>query len=255
MKPLLRRCLTVFAVSAFWLGLWGIAAWAVGKPLLLPYPWQVFCRLGELLLTAEFYLATLRSIRNVLLGILVALLLGVLLSALTHRIPALQALLFPVMTVIKSTPIVSFIILAILWIGAGAVPSFITVLIVLPVVWTNLVTGLERIDPQLTEMTRVFGLSPSARLHRLVIPSVMPYFLSACRTSVGLAWKAGIAAEVLAVPLATIGAMLSDAKQYLEAVDLFAWTLVVILLSLLLEWGLSSLLSRLPGAAMETEVE
>ena len=142
----------------------------------------------------------------------------------------------------------SFIILAILWIGSAAVPSFITVLIVLPIVWTNLDTALSRVDPQLIEMTRVYQLPPLSRLWHLTIPSVMPYFLSACRASVGLAWKAGIAAEVIAVPLATIGAMLSDAKQYLEAVDLFAWTLVVILLSLLFEWGLSALLSRIPAS-------
>lgn len=248
MNKTLRKFVTLPLVALFWLGVWAGVAWAVDKPLLLPYPWQVLARLGELLGTAEFYLATLHSIRNVLAGILLALVLGVLLSALTHRLPFLRSLLLPLMTVIKTTPIVSFIILAILWIGSAAVPSFITVLIVLPIVWTNLDTALSRVDPQLIEMTRVYQLPPLSRLWHLTIPSVMPYFLSACRASVGLAWKAGIAAEVIAVPLATIGAMLSDAKQYLEAVDLFAWTLVVILLSLLFEWGLSALLSRIPAS-------
>ena len=248
MKTFFRKTVTALAVTVFWLLVWILIAWAVHKPLLLPYPWDVLKRLFELLGTGSFYVATLRSVANVFLGILIALLLGILTAALTHRVPLIRALLFPLMTVIKTTPIVSFIILAILWIGAGAVPSFITILIVLPVVWSNLDEGLSRIDPQLKEMATVFRLTPLRRLRHLVLPSVMPYALSACRSSIGLAWKAGIAAEVIAVPLRTIGAMLSDAKQYLEAVDMFAWTLVVILLSLLFEWGISALLSKIPGS-------
>ena len=254
MNRTLKNALQILAVSAFWLGLWGLAAFLVDKPLLLPYPWVVIRRLGELLLTAECYAATLRSLCNVLLGILIALLLGILLAVLTHRFRGVRLLLLPLMTVIKTTPIVSFIILAILWIGAGGVPSFITVLIVLPIVWSNLDTGLSAVDGTLLEMTHVYRMPLGARIRHLILPSVMPYFLSACRASIGLAWKAGIAAEVIAVPLATIGAMLSDAKQYLEAVDMFAWTLLVILLSLLLEAICSRLLSRLAGARRKKEV-
>lgn len=254
MNPALKKALRILTVSAFWLGLWGVLALAVGKPLLLPTPWAVLKRLGELLLTTEFYLATFRSLSNVLLGIFAALLLGILFAILSHRLPFFRSLLLPLMTVIKATPIVSFIILAILWLGARTVPSFITVLIVLPVVWSNLDMGLSRVDPQLKEMVRVFGLSRMQRIRRLTVPSVMPYFLSACRTSIGLAWKAGIAAEVIALPLRTIGVKLSESKQYMESVDLFAWTLVVILLSLVFEVLLSNLLTKIPGGTVLKEV-
>ena len=65
--------------------------------------------------------------------------------------------------------------------------------------------------------------------------TVMPFFRSACLSSIGLGWKAGIAAEVLTVPKHSIGRMIADSKLYLLTEELFAATLVVIILSLLLQ--------------------
>ena len=76
---------------------------------------------------------------------------------------------------------------------------------------------------------------------------MLPYFASACRTALGLAWKAGVAAEVLCLPEAAIGTQVYQAKIYLETPDLFAWTLVVLALSFALEGLLGKLLSLLEG--------
>jgi NitT/TauT family transport system permease protein len=137
--------------------------------------------------------------------------------------------------VIRSTPVASFIILAYLWIGRDSLPTFISVLLVLPVVWANLHEALGAVDKELLDMAKVFRFSPWKKARLVYLPAVTPAFLASVRSSVGLAWKAGIAAEVLTVPVLSIGRQLSDAKLYLESVDLFAWTLTVILLSLLLE--------------------
>ncbi len=228
-------------IAAFWLGLWSLAAWAIGKPLLLPSPPAVLLRLIALLGTKSFYLITASSLWNVLFGILVATLLGVLLSLLTSRSALLREAIFPVMTVIKATPVASFIVLALIWIGAVRVPSFITVLIVLPIVWTNLDVGFSKIDPNLIEVARVYQMPFWRRVRRLTLPSLKPYFVSACRTSLGLAWKAGVAAEIIAMPPHSIGTMIGDAKQYMETVDLFAWSFTVILLSLGIELLMTAL--------------
>ena len=232
---ILKRCVKILLIAAFWLVVWSLAAWGVGKPLLFPAPLAVLKRLLELMTTASFYTITARSLWNVLSGILFALLGGCLLAMLTSRLKPMRELIFPLMTVIKATPVASFIILALIWVGSAKVPTLITVLIVLPVVWTNLDEGYTRIDPSLIEVTRVYRLSPWRRLRILTLPSLKPYFVSACRTSLGLAWKAGIAAEVLALPALSIGKHLNESKLYLETTDLFAWTIVVILLSLALE--------------------
>ena len=153
----------------------------------------------------------------------------------------LRALVLPLMSVIKATPVASFIILALIWLGSSRVPSFITFLIVLPVVWTNLDVGLQKIDPQLREVVLVFRMPFFKRVKFLLIPSVKPYFVSACRTSMGLAWKAGVAAEIIAMPRDTIGTMIGEAKLYILTPEMFAWTITVILLSLLIEFCFSRL--------------
>lgn len=239
-----KRICRVVLILLFWIGVWWLAAWRVGKPLLFPSPLPVVERLAEMMRTAEFYRITANSLLNVLKGILIAVLGGCILSAITSRIKLLREAVLPLMTVIKATPVASFIILALIWIGAVKVPTFITVLIVLPVVWTNLDEGFLRIDRQLTEVTRVYQIPFLRRLRILILPSLRPYFVSACRTSMGLAWKAGIAAEIIAMPQNSIGTMMGDAKQYIETVDLFAWTLTVILLSLIIEFLFAALFKR-----------
>jgi len=254
MKPILKRILRLTLATAFWIALWAFAAHRVGKPLLFPSPATVVGRLWEMLGTASFYRITARSLWNVTSGIVIAMLGGSVLSILTARIPLLRDLLLPIMTVIKTTPVASFIVLALIWIGSAKVPSFITVLIVLPIVWTNLDVGFSKIDPQLSELTRVYRFSPKRRLQMLVIPSLKPYFVSACRTSIGLAWKAGIAAEIIAMPFGTVGMMIGEAKLYIMTTDMYAWTLTVILLSLIIEFAFSTLLGLITKTPSESEV-
>ena len=235
----------VLLVALFWFGVWAFAAWRVGLSLLLPSPLLVAKTLGGMLGTANFYRTVGRSLLNVTVGIALAVTVGVLLAWICYHVKFLRDLIFPLMTVIKATPVASFIVLALIWVGAVRVPALITVLIVLPVVWTNVDEGLSKIDPQLIEVATVYRMSYGKRLRLLVFPSVRPYFLAACRTSLGLAWKAGIAAEIIARPRMSIGTAINDARQYLLTEEMFAWTFVVILLSLLIELGFTALFDRL----------
>lgn len=241
----IQRLLRILLVTAFWIGVWAVIALWVGKPLLLPSPAAVATRLWELIQTAEFYSTTFNSLANIVTGIVIAIVGGVLLAILTSKIRILRELLLPMMTVIKATPVASFIILALIWIGAARVPTFITLLIVLPVVWTNLDQGFLGIDPQLAEVAKVYQMSFGRRLRVLILPSLKPYFLAACRTSLGLAWKAGVAAEIIAMPKKHIGTMIGEGKLYLMTEDMFAWTLTVILLSLLIEFLFAAIWNRL----------
>lgn len=237
-----KRIGKALGIALFWIVVWDLCAYFYGKPLIFPSPLAVCKQLWELMQTRAFYLTTLTSLWNISLGILIAIAIGSLISFLTSQIRLLRDLLFPLFTIIKATPVASFIILMWLLIGAINLPTFITMLIVIPVIWTNLDEGFRRIDPQLREVTKVFKMSHWQRLRVLIFPSMKPYFVSACRTSLGLAWKAGIAAEVIAMPLSTIGTEISWSKTYMEYENLFAWTLTVILLSLAMELLFTKLL-------------
>lgn len=248
----MRRPLRALAVLLFWLGLWALAAALVGQELLLPSPLQVLRRVFALAGSADFYRTVANSILRILSGILSGTLLGVLLAALTESSKTARALLAPMMTLVKSTPVASFIILALIWIGRSAIPACIAALMVLPVVWANVSAGLAGRDQQLLEMAKVFGFSRKTTLRRITVPSVLPHLRAALCSALGLGWKAGIAAEVLTVPPYSIGKMIFESKTYLETTSLFAWTLTVILLSVLIERVLLELVRRIGRKGGET---
>ena len=235
MKASFRKLLPALGVTLFWLAVWFLASVMVGKELLLPSPTQVLRCLVRLTGGIEFWQAVFRSILRVLSGILAATVLGVLLAALTESSRVCKQLLAPLMTLVKSTPVASFIILALIWLGRDILPVVITGLMVLPVVWANVSAGIAGQDPKLLEMAAVYRLSRGSILRHITVPSVLPYFRSALSSALGLGWRAGIAAEVLTVPQLSIGRRIYESKLYLETTELFAWTLTVILLSLLIE--------------------
>ena len=219
----------------FWLCLWQIGAMAMGNALLLPTPVQVLRCLGKLALTASFWQLTLTSIGRVLLGVTVGILLAVVLGVITTRWHLLDLLISPMLTAMQATPVASFAILVLIWLDRDYVPVLICVMMVLPVVHTAVSTGIRMTDPQLLEMAKIYRLPKLRILTRIYVPSVLPFFRSACVSALGLGWKAGIAAEVLTVPKASIGRMISESKLYLMTEELFAWTLTVVVLSLLLQ--------------------
>jgi len=231
----------------FWLGVWQLAAAAVGQELLLPGPAAVGRRLLELAAGAVFWQTALASLLRIFGGLLLGVALGALLAGLTAWVPLLDWVLTPAVKVVRATPVASFILLVYLWVERGRVPGLISALMVLPVVWGNVTRGIAETDPQLLELARAYGFGRGRTLRRIYIPSVLPYFASGCRTALGLAWKAGVAAEVLCQPQNAIGTQIYNTKYYLETPSLFAWTLVVIALSFLLEWAVGGLLRRAEG--------
>ena len=250
----LKKIGRTLLVATFWLGVWSLAAHLFGKPLLFPSPISVMKTLWKLLQTKEFYLATATSLGNILFGTLSAILVSCALVIVTTKIRFVRELIQPIIAVVKATPVASFIILMLLFLGPVKVPSFITFLIVLPIVWTNLDQGIQNIDPQLREVATMYRFSLGKRLRLFVFPSIKPYFLSACKTAIGLAWKAGVAAEIIAMPPQTIGTMIGEAKLYIMSTEMFAWTLTVVLLSLVIEIGVSYLFSKLDAKSHTKEV-
>lgn len=220
---------------AIWLLLWQLASMAVGLPLLLPSPLAVLLRLGQLCTGADFWLTVASSLLRILLGFLLGVLFGTALAGLCWRFRLVDALARPLLGVLKSTPVASFIILALVWVKTTWLATVISFIMVLPLIYANVREGIDSADRQLLEMAQVFRLSRRKTFRYCYLPAILPFFLSAISSALGFAWKSGIAAEVLGRPARAIGSQIYDSKIYLETPDLFAWTLVVILLSVLLE--------------------
>ncbi|NLM77440.1 MAG: ABC transporter permease subunit [Ruminococcaceae bacterium] len=222
-------------VLLIWLAIWQVAYLWVGQDLLLASPRQVLMSLVRQVAQTAFWKTSLYSLLRIQAGFLLGLFCGSLLAVLTVRFIWLKKFFHPVISAIRSTPVASFIILALVWMSHQSVVVFIVFLMVLPIVWGNVAEGIEKTSRQLLEMGQVFRLSKLDTVRYIYIPSIAPFFTAAATTSLGLGWKAGIAAEVLSRPPLSLGGRLYDAKIYLETADLLAYTGVVIVISLTLE--------------------
>lgn len=229
---------------AFWLVVWQIIARIVGKNLLLPGPWTVAVRLAELIVTADFWHAAALTLLRIFAGMAAGAVLGTVIAVLTCASRWCERLLSPLVKVVRATPVASFILLVLLWVSTGRVPGVISALMVLPVIWGNVSKGIRETDNKLLELAKAYRFGKGKTLKIIYVPSVAPYFTAGVETALGLAWKAGVAAEVLCYPKWAIGAEIYHARLNFETPDLFAWTLVVILLSFLVESVLVKLLRK-----------
>lgn len=240
MNRLLKRSLP----AVFWLLAWALAARWVGLDLLLPGPLAVGARLAALAATGGFWLSVGATLGRVFLGLAWGALAGAALAFATHFSPWADRLLSPAIRVVRAAPVASFILLVLLWTGRNNVPAVISALMVMPVVWDHLARGIQAVDQKLLELARVCRFSRWKTVRLLYLPSLGPYILSALTTATGLAWKSGVAAEVLCLPEPSLGQRIYYTKYYLDIPELFAWTAVTVALSMVLERILRTCLAR-----------
>ena len=234
-KPAVRAWAVVF-----WLLVWQGASLALRAiyphgALLLASPIDALRRLFELALTAAFWQTVGISAARILGGFLVSCVLALGLAALSARFRRVEELLSPLVAAVKAVPVASFIILALVWLNSRNLAFFISALMVFPPVYLNVLEGIRQTDRSLLEMAQVFRVPFPRVLRSIYVPQVLPYFRAAADTALGLSWKAGTAAEVIGLCSGTIGERLYTAKVYFQTADLFAWTAVIVLLSVLFE--------------------
>lgn len=229
------KILRAFLVLLFWLFLWEILSLLIGNQFLLPNIKSTARELFLLLSDMDSYRFMLLTLLRVCFGLLLGIILGVGLGILAHTSSIVHSLLSPFITVIRSTPVASFIV--VLWvIFSGDVLSvFVAFLMVMPIIWQSTVDGFNSIDKSLEEVALIFRFGYMKRLRLIVFPALLKFLLPSIITSVGLAWKAEIAAEIIAYTKNSIGQEINDAKYFMETPRVFAWTVIVILFSIILE--------------------
>lgn len=194
-----------------------------------------------------FWKSVALSLLRIAVGFLAAVVAGTILAVLCHLLPLLQTLFSPVLHCVRAAPVASFIILTLVWVHVEAVPILISFLMVLPIVFVNVQEGIHRTDKQLLEMAKAYCLPMGRVMKHLYVPSIRPFLMTACVNGLGFAWKSGIAAEVICRPDFSIGRQLQSAKLLLETPEVFAWTAVVVVLSLLFEKLFLVVTSRVKG--------
>lgn len=219
----------------FWLSLWQFAHTYVGEVILLPSPVNVIEKLYTMLFESQFWSAVMGSLARITIGFISACIVGIIISVLAYSFKLIKILIEPLMMIIKAIPVVSFVILALVWINSKNISVFISFLMVVPIIYTNVLKGLETMDEELLEMAAIFKVSNIKKALYIYIPSVMPFFVSGISIGIGFCWKSGIAAEVIGLPSNSIGENLYNAKIFLDTTSLFAWTAAMIIISIIYE--------------------
>lgn len=222
-------------IILFWLVLWEAADRIVNNRIILVGPLHIVANLINQMKQADFWVICGASFLRIAAGFLLSFIAGFLLAVLCYRFRLLQDFLEPVMSLLKTVPMISFVIMLLIWVGNQMLTIYLSFLIVLPLIYTNTLTGFLHVDREMLEMSETFQLSPWKKLCYIYRPAFMPFLMSGCKVALGMSWKSGIMAEVIATPKPSIGREMYAAKSYLQTGNLFAWTLVVILMSVLFE--------------------
>ena len=233
------KIFTAFRIAvaiAFWLAVWHVASAVIDNDFLLPSVSSTGRELLSIITSPASYKIMLFTLARVSMGLILGIIFGAGLGILCHRFKILKAIISPMISVIKSTPVASFIILLWIMMSGNTLSVVVAVLMVTPITYQNVFSAYSSIDKNLAELCDVFNFSEKKRFRFLVLPALLSYLVPAVVTSAGLAWKAEIAAEIIAYTKNSIGQNINDAKFYMETPRVFAWTVIVIVFSIALEF-------------------
>jgi NitT/TauT family transport system permease protein len=235
---------SILGIIALFL-LWEIIALSAGSENIIPSPQKALLSVADIIIRPGFLNAMLHTIARGLAGFLISLVLAFAIGIPAGLSPWFFRFINPLLVTIRSTPVISFILLAIIWLGTNQVPVFIAILTMFPVICLNIIEGIRNVDRDLIEMAQIFKVKRSRILRNIQIPSIIPYLMSGISNAMGFGWRAIIIGEVLSQPEWGIGMEMQKAQIYLKVSELIAWTLIAVLISYIFELSLRRLERRL----------
>ncbi len=223
--------------------IWKIASLAYNNEALLPAPEIILINLLNIFQRPEFQKIVGLTILRGLIGFFLSLLCGIILGSFAGLYDKVEKSLYPLLVVFKSTPIMSIILLLLLWFGTEKTPVFSGFLVAFPIIYTNVMQGTKNVDTNLVEMSKVYGVSRFNIIKDIYFPSTAPFLFAGISTAFSIGWKVTVGAEVISQPKFSVGRKMWEAKLYIEIDTLLAWTVLAVLLSYIIE-GLIKILER-----------
>lgn len=222
-------------IVLLWLLIWQLLSLIINNPVMLVGPTKVLWALFRNLISPDFYLRAFRSFAMILTGFLSAFIVGELLAVLSYKFSLIEDFLHPFMLAVKSVPVASFVVILLIWFGSLHLSVYISFLIVLPNVYVPTLEGLAHHNKDLKNLAQIHGMSRINQAKFIYWPAIYPYLVTGLKTGIGMAWKSGIAAEVIGMSKNTLGERIYISKVYLETDQLFACTIMVILFCFIFE--------------------
>ncbi len=216
--------------------LWELASLRIGSEHILPGPLETFVSVFNLFMTEDFLFIVCYTIFRSVVGFLIAIVLGISLGIIAGLNQSFEAFMKPWIVLMRSVPVVSFILLALIWFTSGSVPIFIGILTMFPMIFTNIIEGMRNVDTKLIEMAKFYKVEQKRIVTEVYIPAIAPFVTSGISSAIGIGWRAIIVGEVLSQPEFGIGTSMHSAQSFLNVDVLIAWTFIAVMLSYVFEY-------------------
>ena len=222
--------------------LWKVISININADIILPPPEDVLVRLIKISQSRNFWQSILKTTSRTLYGFTLSFVLGFITGIACGSSKRVSAALSPIISVIRAVPVMSVILIAMIWFRTDMVPVFVCFLMIFPIITANVTQGISEVDKSLIEMASAFKLSKINILFHITLPSTIPFVLAGVRAAVGVSWKSVIAAEVLSQPVKAIGTGIQFSQMNLETAEVIAWTVVAVILSKVSEFAVEMLI-------------
>jgi NitT/TauT family transport system permease protein len=229
-----NKIITIISVALL-IGIWKLISLFYGSELILPPPESTLVATLKLFISENFISIVGLTIIRGLIGFAISFILGIGLGILAGVNSSFNAFLKPILVTIRSTPVISLILLALIWFKVDMVPVFIAFLTMFPFICTNVIDGIRNVDPDLVEMANIYKVSHQRVIKEVYLPAIVPFIFSGASSAMGFGWRAIIIGEVLSQPKFGIGTVMQTAQTYLLVKEVIAWTIIAVIISYLFE--------------------
>ncbi len=210
---------------------WQLSAYLTGNTDIFPSPLKSFMALTRLSVTEAFWIHIGTTLFRGILGGIVSLIIGFVLGFLSSINASLRGFIIPWVVLLRSIPVISVILLAIIWLAPGFVPFFIMLITVTPIIVEEVSEGIIDINGRYREMINIYQVSLMRQLRHVIFPGLLPRVASGFSLGMGYGWRAIVVGEVLSRPQWGIGDRMAHAQNYFNVDELIAWTVVLIIIS------------------------
>ena len=231
-----REMLLVIIVLAV---LWEILSWLV-PPYVIPGWGRIFTSLAQL--RVDFVVITLLRVAAALF---ISFVLGLALAVAMYRWTAVENYVRPAVRLLMAVPVVCWILFSVLWFKWVEFRiAFVLTVVCAPVFVVDMLDGMKGVPRQLRDMLRSFRPSRTHFFTKLVLPAIVPTILTSWKINLSLAIRVVTIAELVGA-VSGIGYGLVVAQELFSVADVFAWTLVLVVVLFLAEAILSLIEERM----------
>lgn len=230
-----RKHYITLASIIFMLAVWKLAAMHFRSAFILPPPETAIITTVKLFAEKSFLAVAGSTILRGITGFILSMLLGIGAGILAGINRDFDSFIRPLIVTLRSVPVISFILLALIWLTPDSVPVFVAMLTMFPFICTNVTDGIKSVDRDIIEMAEFYHVGKNRIVREVYIPAIMPFIISGASSAMGIGWRAIIIGEVLSQPRYGIGTVMQNAQTFLNVDAVIAWTIIAVVISYLFE--------------------